>query len=62
MTSCVNFHLDGILNVEFAKVLATGTGSVHGIDSSPAMIEAARELCKDSKNATFEGLKAPFVT
>lgn len=46
---------DGILNADFAKVLAQGSGHVHGIDSSPAMIEAAKELCKDSPNATFEG-------
>ncbi|CEJ88825.1 hypothetical protein VHEMI04853 [[Torrubiella] hemipterigena] len=58
MTSFTKHHLDGILNAEFAKVLANGTGSVHGIDSSPAMIDAARELCKDSKNATFEVLDA----
>jgi ubiquinone/menaquinone biosynthesis C-methylase UbiE len=47
-------HPDGILNVEFAKILAQGSGSMHGIDSSPSMIEAARELCKDAKNSTFE--------
>ncbi|KAF5680815.1 hypothetical protein FHETE_203 [Fusarium heterosporum] len=37
---------DGILNAEFAKILAQGTGSMHGIDSSDSMIQAARELCK----------------
>lgn len=45
---------DGILNAEFAKVLAQGTGSQVGVDSSAAMIEASRQLCKDDKNSTFE--------
>lgn len=46
---------DGILDLEFSKVLAQGSGSLHGIDSSAAMIEAAQELCRDTKNITFEG-------
>lgn len=46
---------DGILNAEFAKILAQGNGSMVGIDSSASMIDSARELCKDSKNSTFEG-------
>ncbi|KAJ3473158.1 hypothetical protein NLG97_g10482 [Lecanicillium saksenae] len=45
---------DGILNLEFAKALAQGKGTIHGIDSSAAMIDAAKELCKDHPNATFE--------
>ncbi|KAF5600992.1 hypothetical protein FPANT_1856 [Fusarium pseudoanthophilum] len=51
-------HLDGILNAEFAKILAQGSGSMHGVDSSASMIEAARELCKDSQNSTFDVLDA----
>lgn len=47
---------DGILNLEFAKVLSEGKGSIHGIDSSAAMIVAARDLCKEHPNATFEVL------
>ncbi|KAF7534715.1 hypothetical protein G7Z17_g13326 [Cylindrodendrum hubeiense] len=49
---------DGILNAEFAKILAQGNGSMLGIDSSASMIDSARELCKDSKNSTFETLDA----
>ncbi|KAF5721284.1 WSS1-like protein [Fusarium globosum] len=49
---------DGILNAEFAKILAQGSGSMHGVDSSASMIEAARELCKGSQNATFDVLDA----
>ncbi|KAF4970506.1 hypothetical protein FSARC_2474 [Fusarium sarcochroum] len=49
---------DGILNVEFAKILAQGNGSMHGVDSSASMIEAARELCKDYSNSTFDALDA----
>lgn len=48
-------RLDGILNAEFAKVLAQGSGSMHGVDSSASMIEAARELCKGSQNSSFDG-------
>ncbi|XWW99759.1 hypothetical protein V2A60_007771 [Cordyceps javanica] len=47
---------DGILNLEFAKVLSRGNGSIHGIDSSAAMIDAAKDLCKEHPNATFEVL------
>jgi ubiquinone/menaquinone biosynthesis C-methylase UbiE len=46
---------DGILNLEFAKVLSQGKGSIHGIDSSASMIDASKKLCKDFPNATFEG-------
>lgn len=48
---------DGILNADFAKVLAQGNGSMHGIDSSASMIEAARELCRDSNKSTFESMR-----
>ncbi|ATY64889.1 methyltransferase [Cordyceps militaris] len=47
---------DGILNLEFSKVLSEGKGSIHGIDSSAAMIVAARDLCKEHPNATFKGM------
>lgn len=49
---------DGILNADFAKILAQGNGSMLGIDSSASMIDSARELCKDAKNSTFETLDA----
>ncbi|CAH0056702.1 unnamed protein product [Clonostachys solani] len=52
---------DGILDVEFSKVLAQGTGSLYGIDSSEAMIKAAKELCKDTTNTTFEVLDATDI-
>ncbi|KAH8179441.1 WLM domain-containing protein [Sarocladium implicatum] len=45
---------DGILNLEFGKLLAQGKGSVHGVDKSAAMIKSAQELCKDRPNCTFE--------
>jgi hypothetical protein len=38
--------LDGILNIEFAKTLSKGTGKVHGIDSSEAMINAAKKAAE----------------
>ena len=47
--------VDGILNLEFGKLLAQGKGSVHGVDSSAAMIQSAQELCKDMPNCTFDG-------
>ncbi|KAJ3510480.1 hypothetical protein NM208_g15524 [Fusarium decemcellulare] len=49
---------DGILNADFAKILAQGSGSMHGVDSSASMIEAAQERCKDSRNSTFETVDA----
>ncbi|KAI9899167.1 hypothetical protein N3K66_005628 [Trichothecium roseum] len=45
---------DGILNAEFAKVLSRGGGSQVGIDSSPAMIRAAQDLCASHANSTFK--------
>jgi hypothetical protein len=48
--------VDGILNIEFGKLVAQGKGSIHGIDSSAAMIKSAQELCKDVPTCTFEGL------
>ncbi|KAM5355538.1 hypothetical protein ACJ41O_002184 [Fusarium nematophilum] len=49
---------DGVLNAEFAKLLAQGSGSMHGVDSSPSMIDAARRLCEGAENSTFETLDA----
>ena len=43
------------MDLELAKILAQGKGSVHGIDGSDAMIAAANELCKEAPNCTFEG-------
>ena len=55
--------LDGILNLEFAKTLSGGTGKVHGIDSSEAMINAAKKAAAAdpaaSKTCTFEGMQIP---
>jgi hypothetical protein len=55
--------LDGILNIEFAKTLSKGTGKVHGIDSSEAMINAAKKAAAAdpaaSKTCTFEGMEIP---
>lgn len=52
---CMLMLADGILDLEFSKVLAQGSGSLYGIDSSAAMIQAAQDLCKDTSNTTFEG-------
>lgn len=49
---------DGVLDVQLAEVLARGSGHLHGIDSSPAMISAAAgraERAGLSATATFEG-------
>ena len=49
---------DGVLNVDFARILAQGTGRVHGIDSSAAMIAAAQASASSAglaDKATFEG-------
>ncbi|KAK1993820.1 methyltransferase domain-containing protein [Colletotrichum falcatum] len=51
---------DGVLDVEFGKVLAQGTGSLHGIDASPAMISAAKKAVEAAglSNCEFEVLDA----
>ncbi|KAI8256872.1 putative methyltransferase [Colletotrichum sp. SAR11_239] len=54
---------DGILDVEFGKILAQGTGSLHGIDASPSMITAAEKLVADAglSNCKFEVLDATKI-
>jgi hypothetical protein len=52
---------DGVLNVEMARVVAQGSGRIHGIDSSPAMIAAAQKAAESAALAdrcTFEGTTA----
>ncbi|KAI0595577.1 S-adenosyl-L-methionine-dependent methyltransferase [Biscogniauxia sp. FL1348] len=51
---------DGVLNIQFNEILSRGSGSVHGIDSSPAMIEAARKAAEKAgaEKCTFEVLDA----
>ncbi|KAL2885852.1 DUF1776-domain-containing protein [Ceratocystis lukuohia] len=44
---------DGILDEQFIRVLRQGSGRLTGLDSSVAMIEAARKLVPD-ENASFE--------
>lgn len=48
---------DGVLNVQIGHVLAHGRGSIHGIDSSPAMIAAAEAAVRTAglSSCTFEG-------
>lgn len=46
---------DGVLDAEFADTLAQGSGWLHGVDSSPKMIEAAKGTVGNAKNCTFEG-------
>jgi len=49
-------HEDGVLEHHFATTLLQGHGSVHGIDSSPAMIAAAED--KGVRRCTFQVLDA----
>jgi ubiquinone/menaquinone biosynthesis C-methylase UbiE len=56
--TAADYCVDVILNIEFGKLVAQGKGSVHGIDSSAAMIKSAQELCKDVPTCTFEGILA----
>lgn len=46
---------DGVIDVELAGILSQGSGSLHGVDSSPKMIEAARAAVGNAENCTFEG-------
>ncbi|KAF5518699.1 putative methyltransferase [Colletotrichum aenigma] len=54
---------DGILDVEFGKILSQGSGSLHGIDASPSMITAAKKLVADAglSNCKFEVLDATKI-
>ncbi|OHW94166.1 methyltransferase type 11 [Colletotrichum incanum] len=49
---------DGVLDVDFGKILAQGKGSLHGIDASPAMISAAKKAVEGAglSNCEFEAL------
>ena len=52
-------YIDGVLDVQIAQILSQGIGRVHGIDSSKAMIEAAKEKCgggAGSEKCSFEGM------
>lgn len=46
-----------------AKVLAQGTGRLHGIDSSKAMIDASTKAIHELgvDNSTFEGMCTPGI-
>lgn len=52
---------DGVVNIQMQDVLAQGSGSIHGTDASPAMIEAANQAAKKAgaSKCTFEG--RPFT-
>ncbi|OLN86810.1 putative methyltransferase C70.08c [Colletotrichum chlorophyti] len=54
---------DGVLDVEFGKVLARGNGFLHGIDASPAMISAAKKAIEVEglSNCEFEVLDATKI-
>ena len=53
-------RLDGVLDLQIAQVLSKGKGSLHGVDSSHAMIAAADKAAKDAglPNCVFEVLDA----
>ncbi|KAI5859545.1 S-adenosyl-L-methionine-dependent methyltransferase [Durotheca rogersii] len=51
---------DGVLDIQMHEILAQGSGSIHGIDSSPAMIAAATQAAQaaGASKCTFEVLDA----
>ncbi|KAK1830348.1 putative methyltransferase C70.08c [Podospora conica] len=52
---------DGVLDLQIGHVLSRGTGSLHGIDSSPAMIAAAEKAAAAAglgSKCTFDVLDA----
>ncbi|KAK4129224.1 S-adenosyl-L-methionine-dependent methyltransferase [Parathielavia appendiculata] len=56
---------DGVLNLQMARILSEGSGQLHGIDSSPAMIAAAKAAAASaglSDKCTFEVLDATTLT
>jgi hypothetical protein len=52
------YWIDGIINLQIAKTLATGKGKIHGIDNSEAMIAASKKAAAAdpfiSEICTFE--------
>jgi tRNA/tmRNA/rRNA uracil-C5-methylase (TrmA/RlmC/RlmD family) len=55
-----NLHADGIINLQIAETLAKGTGRIHGVDSSAAMITASKKSVAAADASiqnvcTFEG-------
>lgn len=58
--SITNTLLDGIIPIQLAYTLSKGSGTIHGIDSSEAMINAAKKAAKNESEAiervcTFQG-------
>ncbi|KAI1774519.1 S-adenosyl-L-methionine-dependent methyltransferase [Hypoxylon cercidicola] len=51
---------DGVVNIQMQEILAQGSGSIHGTDASPAMIEAANQAAKKAgaSKCTFEVVDA----
>ncbi|KAI2783819.1 S-adenosyl-L-methionine-dependent methyltransferase [Daldinia loculata] len=51
---------DGVVNIQLQDILAQGNGSIHGTDSSPAMIEAATQAASKAgaSKCTFEVVDA----
>ncbi|KAJ5037371.1 uncharacterized protein L3040_007547 [Drepanopeziza brunnea f. sp. 'multigermtubi'] len=56
---------DGIINIQIAQTLAKGSGKIHGIDASHAMIESARKSAAAdpaaTKAATFDVIDATKI-
>ncbi|KAI0837097.1 S-adenosyl-L-methionine-dependent methyltransferase [Hypoxylon sp. FL0890] len=54
------FIQDGVVNIQMQEVLAQGSGSIHGTDASPAMIEAAIKAASKAgaSKCTFEVVDA----
>ncbi|OTA57512.1 methyltransferase domain-containing protein [Hypoxylon sp. EC38] len=55
---------DGVVNLQIQEVLAQGSGSIHGIDASPTMIEAATQAANEAgaSKCTFEVVDALKLT
>ncbi|KAK0657257.1 S-adenosyl-L-methionine-dependent methyltransferase [Cercophora newfieldiana] len=54
-------HPDGVLDLQIGQVLSQGSGTLHGIDGSPAMIEASKKATAETGlqgKCTFEVLDA----
>ncbi|KAI1463189.1 S-adenosyl-L-methionine-dependent methyltransferase [Daldinia caldariorum] len=51
---------DGVINIQLQDILAQGSGSIHGTDASPAMIEAATQAASKAgaSRCTFEVVDA----
>ncbi|KAM7224542.1 S-adenosyl-L-methionine-dependent methyltransferase [Rhypophila decipiens] len=51
---------DGVLDLQIAHITSQGSGGLYGIDSSKAMIEAAKQKCAGTERCSFQDFDKVF--